>query len=252
MAINQRGFNIAEFRSLVSRNGVARNNQYKVILTPPRDLLATLPGVVNPSVVEDIFLYAETITLPGLDLATLQSRNNTIGPVEYKPYVPIFGETLPITFYVDTNGLWFDFFHTWMRTAVNYTTEGRGYMSTKFNGAIPFEVSYPASYKTDLDILILDQDNGGKVIKSYKIIKAFPESIPDHLMSYNQTDNIMTMTVNFNYFEWFTTRLAENNTTPGYNMTPYVPNPQNRFRRDFGPPGGGPRGGPPRFPNSNN
>lgn len=223
MAIDQRGFNIAEFRSLVNRKGIARNNQYKVLMTPPPDLRATFPDITGPRSVEDIFLYAESITLPGLQLATLQARNNTIGPVEYKPYVPVFGETLPITFYVDTYSIWFDFFHTWMRTAVNYTTEGRGYYSTEFNGAAPFEVSYPQSYKCDLDILVLDPDLGGKIITSYKVLKAFPVSIPDHTMSYGQTDNLMTITVNFSYFEWFTSNLATGASVPGVDMTPLVP-----------------------------
>lgn len=236
MAINQRGFNIDEFRGLITRNGIARNNQYKVILTPPADLVSVLPGVSNPNTVEDIMLYAESIQLPGLSLATSPIRNNGYGPVEYKPYMPIYGQTIPFVFYVDTKGLMFDFFHTWMRTAINYTTEGRSFTNTRFNNMNPFEVNYKPKYQTDMDIMVLDQEDGGKIIKQYKVLKAFPVQIPDTQLSYNSTDSILTLTVMFSFFEWYTLRVASPDTIPGPNMVdsgiPATP-PQSQAARDF-------------------
>jgi hypothetical protein len=208
-------------------------------------LLATLPGLANPGAVEDIMLYAESIQLPGLQLATTPIRNNGYGPLENKPYMPVFGETIPITFYVDTKGFILDFFHTWMRTAINYTTEGGGFNTTKFNNSSPFEVNYKPKYQADMEILVLDQDEGGKIIKTIKVLKTFPVSIPDTTMSYNSTDSILTLTVMFSYFEWYSLKLADRSNVPSVNMipdtstNPTIPNP-NRSRQDSGAPGGGP------------
>lgn len=243
MAINQRGFNIDEFRSLVTRNGIARNNQYKVILTPPRSILTALPGLANPNLVEDIMLYAESIQLPGLSLATSPIRNNGYGPVEYKPYMPIYGQTIPFVFYVDTNGLLFDFFHTWMRTIINYTTEGRSFTRSRFSGMSPFEVNYKPNYQTDMDILVLDQEDGGKIVKQYRVMKAFPVQIPDTPLSYNSTDSILTLTVMFSFFEWHTLKLASPDSVPGPNMQddgvpttpPNLTYDGNVFQRPTGP-----------------
>lgn len=219
MAINQRGFNISDFRALVTKNGIARSNQYKIIMPIPAGLSPFVPGLTDVNAMEDIMLYAESIQLPGLSLATSQIRNNGYGPVEMKPYMPVFGQQLSVTFYVDTKGLMFDFFHTWMRSIVNYTTEGKSYTHTRFNYMYPFEVNYKPNYQIDMSILVLDPDNGGKIVKEYRVVKAYPMSISDIQMSYGLTDSILTLQVTFSYFEWFTRRLATPSVIPGPNLS---------------------------------
>lgn len=239
-----RSFNIDQFRAALNRRGVSRNNFYTVEFALTESILKNTGLTDNTSsTLRDLLMYAESATLPGLQLATTEVRNQGIGPVQYRPYAPLFSREITINFIVDGNGIIADLFYTWMRTAVNYTSEGYSVgAATSYNKAAPFEVSYPAEYQVPLVIkvksdLIYGVDRNNKPttaphILKYNLYNAYPVSVMDMRVSYSAQDQMLILPVSFNYYHWYCETLA---TTGGQPVQQLALNqgPSNTLRSSY-------------------
>ena len=216
MADLGRGFDIDDFRALMAKKGIARTNLYKLFITPPRALNARELNMPTNSDVEEIMLYCDTVTMPGLALATSDSRPYGYGPVELKAYAPTFNQ-LNASFIVDAKGFTLSFFRNWMRGIVNYTGEGKSYIAGGINAVrsggrtAPFEVNFKSEYEADMELYVVSgsatKSNENslqlEVVSKTKIIRAFPTMIGDVLLNYGVTDQYMTLPVTFSFFEWY-------------------------------------------------
>lgn len=208
---SDRTFDIAKFRSTITKRGVARNNAYEIYLIPPTNVTKAMGN--EQEIGKELTMFAETVTLPGMQFATTEIRNQTIGPIQYKPYLPIFPKDLMINFMVDENALIMDFFHTWMKKTINFSSEGKGMGLTVFDGASPFEVSYKigndgtAQYTTDLHISVLNNHGvNGTQIMQYILYNAYPVLIGDVQVSYGFMDNLLVLPIGFNFTDWSSRR----------------------------------------------
>lgn len=208
-----RGFDINDFRATMKRKGIARNNLYKLQITPPNGIVGIPRGAQN---IEDIMVYCDSVTMPGLGLATSDSRPYGYGPVDVKAHTPTFN-TMSASFIVDTKSYTLSFFRNWMRSIVNYTGEGKSYFSTQINGAVPFEASYKKDYATNMILYVLDSeiDSAGgtevsvNIVSKTTIVRAFPIQIGDVVLSYGVTDQYLTLPVTFSYFDWYADSIAQ-------------------------------------------
>ena len=214
-----RGFDIDEFRAVMARKGVARNNLYKLVITPPPGL-ATAAAALNmptdPGDVEDITLYCDSVTLPGLSLATVDSRPYGYGPSELKAYAPMF-QPISATFIVDAKGYTLSFFRNWMRGIVNYTTEGKAVWSSQVNGMKAFEAAYKSEYETNMELYVVSGQASTSssselnldIVSKTIINRAFPTDIGAVQLSYGFNDQYLTLPVSFTYFDWYTEALDQ-------------------------------------------
>lgn len=235
MANIGRGFDVDAFRAVLQRKGVARNNLYKMIITLPPGLQGAAGSLNIPSSrtdVEDIMLYCDEVTLPGLALVTSDNRPYGYGPQELKAYAPAFN-SMSATFIVDTQSYVFSFFRNWMRGIVNYSTEGKGITSSKVNGAQPFEASFKKDYETTIELYVLDNQSSGvtstsintPIISKTTILRAFPIELGSAVMGYGNNDSYMRLPVTFNYFEWYADELGgQEQTSPVSNSPNYAGN----------------------------
>ena len=176
---------LSEFRN----RSFARTNLFEVILHPPKIL-------VGDKVVNNLHLYAESATLPGINFATSETRRYGIGPIEKKPYAPIFND-VTLSFLVDGGGELYKFFYRWMNGIVasdQYMTGN----SVSPNGLEPFEVEFKDDYKCQLEIATFDE--AGNSVLSSKMIDAIPIAISDTQLSWGDTDQIMKLQVTFTFF----------------------------------------------------
>jgi hypothetical protein len=214
-----RGFDIDDFRAVMARKGVARNNLYKLIITPPPGLQTaarTLNMPTNPGDVEDITLFCDSVTMPGLSIATVDSRPYGYGPTELKAHTPIF-QPISATFIVDAKGYTLSFFRNWMRGIVNYTTEGKAVHRASVNNMMAFEAAYKAEYETTLALYVLSGQVKGSslneldldIVSKTVINRAFPIEIGSSQLSYSYNDQYLTLPVSFSYFDWYTENLDD-------------------------------------------
>lgn len=214
-----RGFDIDDFRSIMARKGVARNNLYKLIITPPPGLAGAARALnmpTNPGDVEDITLYCDSITLPGVGLATVDARPYGYGPSELKAHTPIF-QPISATFIVDAKGYTLSFFRNWMRGIVNYTSEGKAVWNSSVNGLKTFESAYKSEYETSMVLyLVSGQVNSSStnqlnldIVSKTVINRAFPIEIGSTQLNYGFNDQYLTLPVSFSYFDWYTENLDQ-------------------------------------------
>jgi len=241
-----RSFNIDQFRAAINRRGVARNNFYTVEFYLTESIRKNMGIVDNTSsLMRDILMYAESATLPGLQLATTEVRNQGVGPVQYRPYAPLFSRELTINFIVDSSGIIADLFYTWMRTAVNYTSQNYNVGAPlTYNKAAPFEVSYPAEYQSTLNInvknnIITGVDNNktpttAPFLLRYSLYNAYPVNVMDMRVSYGAQDQLLILPVSFNYYHWYCETLSATGNQPNQ-QSDQNQGPSNTVRNSYNP-----------------
>lgn len=213
-----KGFNIDDFRAVIAKKGVARTNLYKLNIAIPAAIKASARALNMPSSLsdlDDICLYCESVTLPGLQLATTESKPYGYGPLEQKAYAPVFNQ-LQASFIVDARGYTLAFFRNWMRAIVNYTSEGQAYWKAKAAGPggtknAVFESSYKSEYDTTLELYVISgvaeqgNDNSLKVqlVTKTTIMRAFPVMIGDSVLNYGVTDQYLSVPITFSFFDWY-------------------------------------------------
>lgn len=193
-------FSLDRFRSeVLDGAGLARNNRFEVLITPPRGLADKF------SEAELASLYVEQASIPLLNIFAKPFK--IFGPSYQRPISSEYGgEGLPMTFHVDQNFAIRRFFEDWMHVIVD---------------PIRFTVGYQENYITDIYIRQLDeQDN---ITNEIKLIEAFPRNL--NLMDLNHSASNQTHRLNvlFAYRYWVNTGRA---TTSPVDIPRVIINPQ--------------------------
>jgi len=177
---------LSEFRS----RSFARTNLFEVTLRPP----TIMTGDRIDSV---IHLYADSINIPGLNFATSETRRYGYGPVEKKPYAPIFND-ITISFLVDGTGNIYKYFYKWMNRIVSSDQYINGNTASS-NGLGAFEVEYKDNYKSQIGISTFDEAGNG--VLTSQIVDAIPIGLSDTALSWSDNDQIMRLNMTFTYFQ---------------------------------------------------
>ena len=177
---------LSEFRN----KSFARTNLFEVVIQPPR--------IMNGSkMFENLHLYAESANIPGMMFATSETRRYGTGPIEKKPYAPIFND-ISVSFLVDGQGDLYKFFYTWMNKIVSSDQFVNGNTVTS-NGLAPFEVEFKDDYKCQMMISTFDEAGNG--VLSSQIVDAIPIAISDTAFNWGDNDQVMKLQVTFTYFQ---------------------------------------------------
>lgn len=204
-------FSISEFNSQLNKHGVAKNNLFLVtIALPPalsRDLgVSPSPGAeplgISPAAdssppklpVEDLKFFCKAATLPELTVQTVDNFPNTFGTPDRRPSAMQFTQ-LPTVFMVDSNFKVKEYFHSWMQRIVNYDRQSpMGFV----DGRLPFEIAYKSEYSAGVTIEVYSYEQKA-ITYTYKFEGAFPTSIGETQVSWENAAEIMTLPVTFTY-----------------------------------------------------
>lgn len=190
---NRRDLN--NFLSSVGKHGgFTRPSYFYVEIAPPPILRYRATEARN------LAFLCESTNLPGVSLATSEIRRYGFGPLEKKPYAPIFTD-INFSFYVDAAGIIQNFFYEWMNGIVKFDEVHYG-PSESYNGKTiePFEVNYKNEYATDILITTVDEANND--IVNVRLRQAFPIFMSDVPLSWSDTDSISRLPVNFTFYNW--------------------------------------------------
>ena len=193
-------FSLNRFRSeVLDGAGLARNNRFEVLITPPRGLANRFSEAQLSS------LYVEQASVPLLNIFAKPFK--IFGPTYQRPISSEYGgEGLPMTFHVDRDFVVRRFFEDWMHVIID---------------PVRFTVGYQENYITDIYIRQLDeQDN---ITNEIKLIEAFPRNL--NLMDLNHSASNQTHRLNvlFAYRYWVNTGRA---TTSPVDIPRVIINPQ--------------------------
>lgn len=171
-------FNVERFKSALT-NGGARPNQFAVQLSYPTYVTGQATAVArSPFLVSVAELPGQTV-----NPAVVQYRGREVKFVGDRIYAP-----WTITVLNDSEMSIRNAIEEWMGGMEDYATK---------TGRLQ-----PAQYQRDLDVFQLDRN--GNVLKSYKLVNAFPVDLSPVALDFGANDQISQFTVTWQY-QHFTT-----------------------------------------------
>jgi len=181
------GFNIAEFSSKINERGTIQNNKFLVKISKP---IGYSPDFfLNPYKEEDLIFRATSIEIPGVSFEFSNSYRYGVGPQQKTPRNPNFND-ISISFIEDKrNGVW-KFFSSWINQIFNFDTDRM----------------YVARYKSEyispnFEIEIFN--NAGDPVTSVILTEAFPSSLGNVGLSWNDKNSLMMVKVGFSFTDWY-------------------------------------------------
>lgn len=192
------------------RYGALKSNLFHCEIFPPPVLLRA--GGVKPDLIR---LYAESTTLPGVQMGTSQVRRYGIGPLQKIANDVIFND-ITVNFIGDGGGHVHSFFVDWLNSISPFDQEmvldkdmtkyydgtntlTRTKASTK--PVAPFMFEYKDSYCASKFNIFVYNENHREVI-AYDVIDAFPIAISDINLGWANNDELMRFSVTFALTRW--------------------------------------------------
>ena len=189
-----------------SNEGYAQPNRYEVNLFPPSagkigagsSLLNAAASVIGQSPqggdARGVGLRCESVTLPGINLATAQDTN-VYGPTRDIVEGVTYAEEVAMSFQASSDLEERVFFENWQRAAYNPQT---------------WNVGYYKDYVGFVDIYLLDKQDQRRY--GLKLWDAFPKSINGTDLSYGSQNENIKIGVNMSFRYW--TPLDQNQSGP--------------------------------------
>lgn len=189
-----------------SNEGYASPNRYEVNLFPPStgklgvasSIMNTAASVIGQSPqggdARGIGLRCESVTLPGINLATA-TDSNIYGPTRDIVEGVTYAEELAMTFSASSDLEERVFFENWQRAAFDPQT---------------WNVGYYKDYTGFVDIYLLDKQDQRRY--GLKLWDVFPKSINGSELSYGSNNENLKITVNMSFRYW--TPLDQNQEGP--------------------------------------
>lgn len=186
-------FSIADFRASIDTQGVIKSNRFLAVIPKPK--------VVDIDLGSLLTLRCESVTLPGIDLASSDGPPRFgYGPQQKHPYNAMFSD-MQLTFVMDAKTTIHKFFYKWVNGIVNFNSKGGKEMkSIQKNNMRPYESSYKDDYAVNITIEVYN-DLAEKAY-SVKVYQAFPMSLPAETLSWQEEGELLKMRIPFAYTDY--------------------------------------------------
>ena len=183
-------FSVNEMLSTINANGgLAKSSKFLVRITGG-------PFAISDSV--DLQFFCDSAQLPGIGYQTDEIRMAGYGNIEKRPYGTII-QDVQLSFYCDTDGRVLRFFHNWSQKIFNFN------QSMNPNGAsssgLPMNsFAYPQDYFGIVEIIVYDEKSNEFL--TYQLNEAYPVTIGDTQVSWDQSDMLLKLPITFAYTYW--------------------------------------------------
>jgi len=196
--------------SMGKSGGFARTSKYAIVITPPTslsrlaaerntvaygptgqtseeiaDLNASNMQTLNSQVGRQINLHCNTVSMPGHDLQA-QDQQHGSAPGRQIVQSHDYAGFIDASFYLDVHMRERHFFEQWQKMAVNTNTH---------------KANYYDDYIGTMEIFQLD--GNGEITYGIKATEVYPATIAGIEYAYENTNQIATQAVKFQYRQWF-------------------------------------------------
>ena len=175
-------FSINEFKSIVNKYGLQRENHFAVHITPPA-------GIDAPDIIHDFPLLCDSANLPGFQFATDDIKHKGYGLTEKRPGAVSYDDLI-LTVIADGQGKVLDMFNQWSELIFPTNDE-------RTDAAQLELIEYPENYYGTIEVYVYDCTS--KKIMTITYNQAWPVNMNGHTMSWDATNTIMKIPVNFTY-----------------------------------------------------
>lgn len=184
-------FNIEKFKEDIQSKGYIKSNHFEVMIAPPQ------VGSNSITLLRNITHRIEQVRVPGINFMSADINRYGVGPTQKQPFNAQFNE-VSFTIFCDAAGDIWQFWHDWLRAVYQFTpsaTPGTGQVTSDAN----YSVSYKEEYSTTMSIVIYDVE--GNPVKRVDLYQAFPTSIREMPMSWEDRGNLLRLGVSVTYKE---------------------------------------------------
>jgi hypothetical protein len=196
-------FNINRFKANLDQYGYAKNNRFEVFVQPPKFMAGKSLTVgdrqVSISSINNLLRYRiEQVKTPSVSLLSVDTSRYGIGPTQKMPYnSQFFDTTFSVLADKDTD-LW-DFWYNWINAIFNFNGQEPTNGNNIFTGTrIPnYVVEYKDEYATTMMIVIYNEL--GETIKTINLYEAFPSSMREVQLAWNDNVNLMRLSLTITY-----------------------------------------------------
>lgn len=172
-----------------ANGGLTRSSKFLVTITAP---------AIPLDMAADLQFFCDSAQLPGIAMQTDEVRVSGYGNLEKRPYASIF-QDVPCTFFNDSDGRVLKFFHKWVQLVYNFNDSAS--MDAESAAGVPTNTfSYPKDYFGTVSITHYDEK--ADAVITYILYEAYPISVGDVQVSWDQADTLMRIPVTFTYKWW--------------------------------------------------
>lgn len=210
-------FNINEFKSILNKyGGPSRNNLFTVQFSGSSPNMNWDNTKIEN---RDLMFFCETATFPGITLNTFDYRPNNLDLPQSMP-INLNYEQVECIFILEDKNKILDYFHSWMRGVINYSTGlGINSLPSTTGTSAPqqvYELGYKSDYTQTMQITKYSKNPSSNFLLSLfsydekyscTLFDAYPVQIGALRMDWNDRDSYASIPVNFAYssFEMSTT-----------------------------------------------
>jgi hypothetical protein len=197
------GFSIEEMLGQINkRNGLSKSSKFMAYFREVPSGIGTLEGK------RDLSFLCDAVSVPGIAYQSDDIRSSGYGNIEKRPYATIYND-VTLNFFCDNDGVVVDFMHKWLQSVFNFNDASKA-GSTTSKGLGPNTFAYPKDYFGTIEIIqYFDEDEDKQEVFSVKLEEAYPISMGDIQLDWNNQDTLTKIAVTFTYTYWTSYALDE-------------------------------------------
>ena len=195
-------FNVNRFKQNINDFGYLKNNKFEVFVQSPKFLQNKYIRIgrreTNINDLNNLLRFRiEQVIAPGVSLQSIDTSRYGVGPTQKMPYNAQYFDTTFSVLLDKNTDLW-DFWYNWTNGIFNFNgQEPDG--NNVFEGSwIPtYSVEYKDEYSSTMMIVIYN--DVGETVKTINLYEAFPSSIKNIPLGWNDNVNLMRLAISVTY-----------------------------------------------------
>lgn len=183
-------FNIDAFKAYIENSGYLTTNKFEVRVYPPINVqggfFSTLMSeAYSFGTSREMKFRIDSVRIPGINILSADINHFGVGPTQKQPFSAQFNEN-NISILTDAYGEIWQFWHNWVTSIFDFTDPTFGYIS-----------KYKQDYASTIEIIVYDQE--GSAAQIITLNEAFPTTIRDVPLSWNEQGNLIRMNIGIAY-----------------------------------------------------
>ena len=204
-------FNISNFKTTIDTfGGVARSSLFevrvtnlpfyqggakKVVVDGQETEEVTVQASKAPFTERELSFFCKSAVIPGITYNT--TTFDAVGQLPRQFPTSMVNTPFSAIFMVDSDHQVLTYFHRWMQSVLNYNNEDA--FAESEDGKLPFEVGYKDNYAKLLEVRHYSTESSLEKYYKVRLYKAFPISIGDLELAWENNDSYLTLPVTFAY-----------------------------------------------------
>ena len=195
-------FNIQNFKENLNSYGYIKTNKFEVFVQAPKFMsnktLRVNNRETNINDLNNLLRYRiEQVRIPGINLMSTDVVRYGIGTSVRTPYSAQFFDTT-FSILVDRNTDLWDFWYNWLNGIFNFNGQEPNGNNIFEGGRIPtYTTEYKENYATAMMIVLYNDTK--EVVKTINLYDAFPTSIGQIPLAWNDTQDLMRLAISITY-----------------------------------------------------